>query len=432
MSSVVNGVLALRPVASATRAICTMVADRLEADATDLAQVMAETVFREVPVYRGQRAELSRTVLKHSLDHVHAVVRTIRTWTLPAPDELSFVRAQAALRAGQGLPLNALLHSYRLGHRTVWERLVEVLGDRDDVLDAVLALTTLTLGYTDLISAVLAEGYFEQQRHLLVELDRDRRDLLENLLLGSVGHRAETLQLAATFDLVPAAELVVAVVSSQSSLTSDALTRAAETMRHHLSVAVAQPFVVVRHHEIVALVPVGRLRSALLGRLMRAAHGELSQRGEPWAAGVSTLCLGLSEVPRGYEEARHALDTVAAQAGVATLLDMRVSDYLVERADATVLRMVPPAARRLLESTVAADRILVETLLAYAGADMAVRVVAERLSVHANTVTYRLAKIKHLLGRDPMRFSDLVELLAWVRIVKNHNQSSSPAQPTAY
>jgi sugar diacid utilization regulator len=54
------------------------------------------------------------------------------------------------------------------------------------------------------------------------------------------------------------------------------------------------------------------------------------------------------------------------------------------------------------------------------------------LSVHPNTVTYRLAKVKQVLGRDPMRFSDLVELLAWLRIVKNHNQSSSPAQPSAY
>ena len=125
------------------------------------------------------------------------------------------MRAQGALRAAQGLPLSALLHSYRLGHRTVWERLVQVLGDREDVLDAVLALTTLTLGYTDLISAALAEGYVEQQRHLLVELDRDRRDLLENLLLGSAGQRAETVQLATTFDLLPATELAVAVVGQR-------------------------------------------------------------------------------------------------------------------------------------------------------------------------------------------------------------------------
>ncbi len=49
--------------------------------------------------------------MKHSLNHIHAVAHAIRTWTLPSADQLSFVRAQAALRATQQLPLNALLHS---------------------------------------------------------------------------------------------------------------------------------------------------------------------------------------------------------------------------------------------------------------------------------------------------------------------------------
>jgi hypothetical protein len=233
------------------------------------------------------------------------------------------------------LPLSALLHGYRLGHRTVWERLVRGLSDRDDTLDAVLALTTLTLGYTDRISAALAEGYSEQQRHLLVDLDRDRRDLLENLLLGSVGQRAEPLRMAAAFDLQPAAELTVAVLATATPLGSDDLARAAETVRRHLSIAVAQPLVVARQHEVVALVPLARTRVSVLVRSIRAAHGDLSQRSGRWAAGVSTVCVGLAEVPRGYEEARYAVETVAGQSGVVALLDMRVSDYLVERADAT-------------------------------------------------------------------------------------------------
>ncbi len=421
--------LALQPLDSATQSICALVADRLERDADDLAQVMAEAVFREVPVYSRLRTDqLSRTVLGHSVDHVHAVVRTIRTWTLPSNEELAFVRAQAALRASQGLPLNALLHSYRLGHRTVWERLVQVGGDREDVLDAVLALTTLTLGYTDLISAALAEGYFEQQRHLLVELDRDRRDLLENLLVAGDGHPAETERLAATFDLLPGAELLIVVLASSAVPASDALTRAAETVRHQLAVVVAQPFVVVRQQEIVAIVPIGRARTTGLVRQVRSAHRELSQRGASWAAGVSTVCAGLAEVPRGYDEARHALEAATAHGTVEALLEMRVSDYLVERADGTAQRMVPAAARRLFESIVTADRILVETLLAYASGDMSVRVAAAELAVHPNTVSYRLDKLKRRIGRDPTRFSELVEILAWARIVKTHNELSRPAQ----
>src|SRR5205823_9864243 len=118
-----------------------------------------------------------------------------------------FVRQRGALRATQGLPLQALLHSYRVGHRTVWERLVQLIGEGDGVLDAVLALTTLTLGYTDSISSSLAEGYLEQQRLLVLERDRERRDLLESLLHGDVS-RPDLLSLAARFNLQPTTELL--------------------------------------------------------------------------------------------------------------------------------------------------------------------------------------------------------------------------------
>src|SRR5204863_2902363 len=132
----------------------------------------------------------------------------------------------------------------------------------------------------------------------------------------------------------------------------------------------------------------------------------MPRRGERWAAGLSTVCVGLADVPRGYEEARRAFETVVGQAATALLLDMRVSDYVLERADATVLRMIPAAARRLFESDAAADRALVETLEVYAEADMSARVTAQRIAVHSNTVAYRLGRIRQVLGRDPTRFSE--------------------------
>jgi hypothetical protein len=423
-----NGSLALPAVGPVTHAFCNDVANGLEREAADLALALTEAVFAEVPVYArlaGQE-HVRQAVLKHSLDHVHAVVRTIRTWSLPSVEELQFVKERGALRAREKLPLNALLHSYRLGHRSVWERLVRLLGDREGVLDAVLALTTLTLGYTDLISAALAEGYFDQERQLLLERDRDRRDLVDSLLLGQAGLRADRLRLAATFDLSPTAEILVGVLGT-SAPTGDSLGRAADTVRRHLATSVVQPLVVVRQHEVIAVVPLGRARATALGRLIRAAHTELSQRGERWAAGISTVCAGPADVPRGYQEARQALERVADQAGVSALLETRVSEYLVERADPTARRMIPASARRLFESPLAADRVLVETLLAYAAADMSVRLTAKRIAVHPNTVTYRLDKIRQLLGRDPTRFSDLVELAVWARLSEGwlNTQSAS-------
>jgi DNA-binding PucR family transcriptional regulator len=107
---------------------------------------------------------------------------------------------------------------------------------------------------------------------------------------------------------------------------------------------------------------------------------------------------------------------VAAAGCVYALLERRVSDYLVERADGTAVRMIPPAARRLFDSPDPDDALLIRTLLTYAGADMAVAATADQLSVHPNTVSYRLRKLSRLLDRDVSRFSCLVEVVTWARI----------------
>jgi len=297
---------------------------------------------------------------------------------------------------------------------------VHLLGECDGALDAVLALTTLTLGYTDAISSALAEGYLEQQRLLVLDRDRDRRDLLENLLLGNLSPHADMLGLATTFDLAANSELLVAVVAVVATAGATLpVTRAADVVRQHLCTTIAQPLVVVRQQEIVCVLPLGRGRAPAWARLIRAAHAELSQRGDRWAGGLSTLCSGLTEVRRGYDEARQALEWAMPRSDVTALLEMHVAEYVLQRADATALRMVPASARRLFDSAAESDRALVETLLAYADADMAVRVTAERLSVHPNTVSYRLAKVRQLVGRDPTRFSDLSELVAWARLCAN-------------
>jgi sugar diacid utilization regulator len=401
----------------ATRVICDRVAERLEADAVDLAQTMTAAVFDEIPAFRGMTSDQQRSaVLSHSLEHVRAVVQAIRSWSLPGSDELEFVRARGGLRASQQVPLSALLQSYRIGHRTVWQRLVRLLSDLDDVLEAVLALTTLTLGYTEVISAALAEGYVDQQRAMLTQLDRARRDLLDSILEGGVDQRTPTASLASTFALVPGADFLVVVMRRAASAAlegGDSESRAAETLRRHLSLGVAQPFVVVRHGEVVSIAPISRARTAAITQLVRQARAELDGRGEAWAVGMSTVCSGLGEVARGYQEARQAFEAVAADGGVYALLEQRVLDYVVDHADGTAVRMIPVAARQILES----NRLLTETLRAYARAEMSIRGAADTLDVHPNTIAYRLDKLSRLLGRDVARFSELAEVLTWLRLL---------------
>jgi DNA-binding PucR family transcriptional regulator len=61
--------------------------------------------------------------------------------------------------------------------------------------------------------------------------------------------------------------------------------------------------------------------------------------------------------------------------------------------------------------------MLVETLHAYAQAEMSIRDAADMLNVHPNTVTYRLEKLSRLVERDVSRFSELTEVLTWARVL---------------
>jgi hypothetical protein len=421
---------ALPELDEATRAICEQVAERLEAEAADLAACMTAAVFDEIAAYRSiADADVHAAVLAHSLHHVGAIARAIHTWNLPSSPDLAFVRARGALRASQNIPLLSLLQSYRIGHRTVWERLVRLLAEFNsaDALQAAMALTTFTLGYTDLISAALADGYVERQRRRQMELDRDQRDLLEDILEGTIERRLDARRVASTFALVPGGDFLVVVmrrVSEPSVPTGEAETRAAETLRRHFSMGVAQPFVVVRQGEVVSIAPLARARTTAIARLVRMAHTELGQHGERWAAGVSTVCDGLGEVGRGYHEARRALESAASSGAVCVLLETRIQDYLLQLADGTALRMIPSQGRRLFESAAPNDRILVETLHAFASAEMSARATADQLSVHPNTVVYRLQKVAKLLGRDVLRSSELVEVLAWARLLERSRGQS--------
>jgi DNA-binding PucR family transcriptional regulator len=143
--------------------------------------------------------------------------------------------------------------------------------------------------------------------------------------------------------------------------------------------------VVIRHTEVVCLTPVAHVRPAALAELVRKSLTQLEQFGIRWSAGLSAVCAGLGEVAR---------------------------------ADETALRIIPSSARQLARSPHTDHRLLVDTLLACADAELNIAATSEALSVHPNTVNYRLRKMGQRLGRDLSRFSELVEVLAWFRVLE--------------
>jgi DNA-binding PucR family transcriptional regulator len=104
---------------------------------------------------------------------------------------------------------------------------------------------------------------------------------------------------------------------------------------------------------------------------------------------------------------------------VVALQDIALLDYLATGADDTAERLVPQGARRLLEADGGNAGPLTATLRAYAACDLNVARTAESLTVHPNTVHYRLSRIATATGRDPRRFDDLAELLTALRLLEH-------------
>ena len=401
----------------------TTLLDRLERDAPAIARRMAEAVRREVPEYGAVRdPAFAAELLAHAEEHVHAFVRACRSGDPPRGSELEFVRERGERRAAELLPLDSLLHSYLVGQRTVWEAIVETSGSSPEGMRAAQVLTGATFGYTHAINLAVAAAYLRIRQHKTAETDRVRRDLLEALLSGREDVARERARQAETLGLEPGLRhaVVVAVVqgSSRAAGATEPLRFTAEAVACH--VAGGGAFVVPRHEELVAIVPLAgpggaaQLRAELeaVGAQVGRAHGVTLH------AGLSTPCQGLVEVARGYREAHRALRHAGAGRPVIALAEVGLFDALVGGADKVTRQLVPEAVRRLVERDARQQRVLLSTLLVYAEADLSIARAAERLVVHPNTVHYRLRRIAEATGRDPRRFGDLVELLAAVRLLE--------------
>jgi hypothetical protein len=384
----------------------------LERDAAEIGRRMALAVRDEIAGYAAVRdPAFAAEVLAHSVEHVHAFVRSVRAGRPPEREELEFVRVRGAARARELLPLEALLEAYLIGQRTVWEAVVAAAGPSREGMSVAQELTAATFVYTHAINVAIAAAYMQESQALASEAERARRDLLDVLLSGrdpgpEQERRAETLGLRGDHVVV-----VAAADPASSRLIAQALARQDPD----------SPFVVARHDELVALVRVyvrrgpQEVRSALdqSAAWLRRAHG-LELR-----AGVSAVCAGLAEVARGYAEAASALRHAGPERPAVALEDVGLLDHLTAGADAAAARLVPAGARRLA----AADGVLAATLRAYASCDLNVARTAQRLTVHPNTVHYRLRRVQEITGHDPRRFGALAELLTALDLLASDHAS---------
>jgi len=384
----------------------------LEGRQEQLAERMLAAIVAEIGAYdRPGGAMLAGDVQEHCRLHVGLLMRSLRAGRGPDRDDLAFAREAAARRVHQGIPLDGLLQAFRVGHRTLWQAIVDEASPSPPGREAAIALAGEAMDYIDLASTHVAEAYLRESGQLAELTQRRRRDLLENLLAGQLPDETETESLGLGLELD--ADLLVAVASLESAEQADdrALAQASDAVAAALG---PRALVVVRQDEVVAVLPLADKSPDVIGVTLDVARINADREHEiRMQIGVSGVCRGLADVGRRYLEAHQALRRCTPARPIVSLSELSPFEHLVASADRSTRHSIALESSPLTENGSGA---LMETLRTYLDSDLDVTATAEALYVHPNTVRYRLRRIGELTGFDPQRFSGLVELHTVARL----------------
>jgi hypothetical protein len=299
----------------------------------------------------------------------------------PAPAERPGREVYLALGRGElrsGRSLDALQLAYRIGARVAWRRFSAAAraAGVDGPTQALLA--EAVFAYIDEVLAESVEGYAREQAVDAGERERERSALVRAVVSGATEEDIERLSAAVAWT-VP--RRLAALVCRH---------------RHpeRLAVLVGEGAVAGRIDEhVVILVP----DPDAPGRRARIAR----------AFGTRTAALGptggLEQARTGYERAMRC--SALQEAGVIATDGLADSDEhlaaLVVHADADALADLAQRRLAALDGLTPMQRTrMATTLAAWLAGHGSVPDTAARLHVHPQTVRYRVARLRELLGPD--------------------------------
>ena len=335
--------------------------------------------YKRLPeaVVIGQILEICR-------ENVELFFRSILEEQEPTDAELAPFRESAKDRAGEGMPLEDLLHAYRLGGRMGWQAITEEATAEER--PALLMGAERLMDYVDRVSAVVAQAYLDERQHLVSEEERRLRDLFD-CLVGEAPLPPPLLELAERLDF-PIADSYRPFAGTLPGAAAYEHAVVAERLRDRGVLALTEG------DRVSGLAPLDSDERLGEGDAL-VAVGEPTPRGQ-LAEALDELRL-LVELGRrlGHEGGRLEPD-----AFVAELLLAR-SPRLAEVARRRALGPLEEYARKRGSD-------LIDTVEAFLASDLDRRRAATALHVHPNTLDYRLKRVEELTGLDLARPDDLM------------------------
>lgn len=395
----------------------------------ELTDRLVEALREQEPAYRSaieaDAAEIWQEV-HHSLRH--------NVGSLIQPREFREAahrtsRRIGEVRAEQGLPLDAVLHAFRMGGAMVWQDLVDDTARRHpEDIRLLVHVAADVWNFVDEHCGVVADAYRRTERRLAWRRE-NRQRLMTAALLDGTAQIAELPDAAAMLGLPEHGRYAVLAVSTarraphataQQPMT---LPDGVDALWHPGSDAEFAILPLAGNEGVAD--PVAPLTGTATGSA--TAEGgdalaaavdedvELASLAAGLAAppgvrvGISSVVDGLAAVGDARRLAETALRACPAGGGV-VLLDEQLPAALVVSSpglgSALAARVLGP-----LDRLDPADRdVIIETLTAWLDSDGSAQRAGTRLYCHRNTVLNRLRRFEQLTGRCLTRPSDAVEV----------------------
>jgi hypothetical protein len=356
------------------------VADVIEPELDAITDEILATIAREVPEYaRPLEGSFGRGVRTGVTEALRQFVELIRS---PSGARGPGREVYVALGRGelrQGRTLDSLQSAYRVGARVAWRRVADAAQRSGADAEVLSLLAESIFAFIEELSADSVEGYAEARSHQEGERRRRQRELVLVLLRDPPPEDADLRAAAAAVGWrVPRAAAAIACAEEE-------LERIARRLP-------ADALVAALDGEGCAIVPdpEGPGRATEIGGALAGRTAALGPAVAP------------AELSGSWALARAALR--GAEAGVITEAPLRADDVLTDlllfEGRVFVDRI---AVRRLAafdELTPKARGRMAETALAYVREGGNAAAMARALDLHPQTVRYRLARLRELLGEQ--------------------------------
>lgn len=344
-------------------------------------------------------------------DYLPAVLDAARTGRRLTATELAEYGRSGERAAAGGVALRGLIDLYLSATWRLWRDLPGGAGS----VDALRAAGLAVLRAADDAVAAAAEGFERAQLSIARREEAERLEFFDDLLSGRGGlpdllARGERLglRLGGPHQVVLAGGAAGGEPAVLPDIGADRLVASAAAPSRSLTVIRGGPLVTVTG---AADGGEGRRVAAALSRALagrQALPGTTAERA--WRIAIGRAYPGPSGVLRSYEEAAAALDVAARLSladPVADAADLLVYQVLVR--DRAAITDLVDALLTPLQAARGGAGPLLATIETYLDCGGVAAEAARRLHLSVRAVSYRLARVKALTGKDP---SDPAQSLA--------------------